>query len=219
MVRLKVVIADDHVLFQQGLKLILESESSIDFEVLGCASTGKALLELLKSFRPDLIFLDLNMPSMDGLDAYQQIKEWNSAAKVIVLTMYDDPKIVKQVLKTGVDGYILKKYGKAEILKAVTEIIGDRSYISKGLSIGTTIPNPSTHSLYDDKYVRKYRLTKRELQILQLISQALSNKEIAKELYISDQTVSVHRKNIMKKLNVSNTAGLIKVAYNHSLIF
>ena len=219
MVRLKVVIADDHILFQQGLKLILESESSIEFEVLGCASTGKALLELLKSLRPDLIFLDLNMPSMDGLTAYQQIKEWNSAAKVIVLTMYDDPKIVKQVLKAGVEGYILKKYGKEEILKAVTEITRDRAYISKGISIGTTIPNPSTQSLYDDKYVRKYRLTKRELQILQLISQALSNKEIAKELFISDQTVSVHRKNIMKKLNVSNTAGLIKVAYNHSLIF
>lgn len=218
MTRLKVIIADDHVLFQQGLKLILESDSSLDFEVLDCVSTGKSLLLLLKTVRPDIIFLDLNMPSMDGLEAFQQIKAWNNQSKVIILTMYDDPKIVKQTLKAGVDGYILKKYGKEEIIKAVQEVLDNRIYISKGLAVGSKLSNPSTSSIYDDKYVRKYKLTKRELQILQLISQALSNKEIAKELFISDQTVSVHRKNIMKKLNVSNTAGLIKVAFNHSLI-
>lgn len=218
MTRLKVIIADDHLLFQQGLTLILEAESSVSFDVIGCVSSGNDLLKLLKTERPDLIFLDLNMPGMDGFTALDYIKEWNSGVKVIVLTMYDDPKLVKKVLDKGVDAYILKKFGKIEILNAVEKILADKMYLGKGITFGNKNSIIDTNDQYDDRFVRKYRLTKRERQILQLISQALSNKEIAKELFISDQTVSVHRKNIMKKLKVSNTAGLIKVAYEHSLI-
>jgi len=219
MTKYKVVIADDHLLFQQGLKLILESETSFTFEVIGTASSGKELLKLLKTIRPSLIFLDLNMPNLDGFESLKYIKEWKNDAKIIVLTMYDDPKMVKKILDEGVDAYILKKFGKEEILKAVGEVKQGKTYIGKGIMFGNKTTYSNSNEQYDDRFVRKYRLTKRELQVLQLISQALSNKEIAKELFISDQTVSVHRKNIMKKLKVSNTAGLIKVAYEHSLIF
>lgn len=219
MTKFKVVIADDHLLFQQGLRLILESETSFNFEVIGSANSGKELLKLIKNIRPNLIFLDLNMPNMDGFESLKFIKDWKSEAKIIVLTMYDDPKMVKKIIDEGVDAYILKKFGKEEILKAVGEVRQGKKYIGKGIMFGNKTTFSNSNEQYDDRFVRKYRLTKRELQILQLISQALSNKEIAKELFISDQTVSVHRKNIMKKLKVSNTAGLIKVAYEHSLIY
>ena len=133
--------------------------------------------------------------------------------------MYDDSKVVKKVLKAKVDGYVLKKYGKSQILQAVSRVMDDKTYISKDIAYHSKdIQLSKTSTLFDDRYARKYRLTKRELQILKLISEANSNKEIAKELFISDQTVSVHRKNIMKKLNVSNTAGLIRVAFKYSLI-
>ncbi len=216
---IRIVIADDHLLFQQGLKKILEEEKELDLEVVAQASSGRELIRILKSAQPHVVLLDLNMPGIDGLEAFTQIKAWNSSLKVIALTMYDDIKIIKTVLKAGMDAYILKQYGKEEVIKAIKDVMLDKVYMGKGISFSNNkiIVNNKANK-FDDKFVRKYKLTKRELEILQLIGQALSNKEIAKELFISDQTVSVHRKNIMRKLNVSNTAGLIRVAYSHSLI-
>jgi len=218
---IRIVIADDHLLFQQGLTKILEDEKEMDLEVVAKASSGRELIRILKSAQPHVVLLDLNMPGIDGLEAFRQIKAWNSSLKVIALTMYDDIKIIKTVLKAGMDAYILKQYGKEEVINAIKDVLLDKVYVGKGISFSNNkiVLNNNNGSKFDDKFVRKHRLTKRELEILQLIGQALSNKEIAKELFISDQTVSVHRKNIMRKLNVSNTAGLIRVAYTHSLIY
>ncbi len=217
---IRIVIADDHLLFQQGLKKILEDEKELNLEVVALAASGRELIRILKSAQPHVVLLDLNMPGIDGLEAFTQIKAWNSSLKVIALTMYDDTKIVKTVLKAGMDGYILKQYGKEEVINAIKEVMLDKVYMGKGISFSNNkIIVKRTDAKFDDKFVRKHKLTKRELEILQLIGSALSNKEIAKELFISDQTVSVHRKNIMRKLNVSNTAGLIRVAYDHSLIY
>lgn len=217
---IRVVIADDHLLFQQGLKKILEDEKEINIEVVAQASSGRELIRILKSAQPQVVLLDLNMPGIDGLEAFKEIKAWNSSLKVIALTMYDDIKIIKTALKAGMDAYILKQYGKEEVINAIKDVMLDKIYMGKGISFSNNkiiVNNNATK--FDDKFVRTHKLTKRELEILQLIGEALSNKEIAKELFISDQTVSVHRKNIMRKLNVSNTAGLIKVAYDHSLIY
>ena len=134
MTRLKVIIVDDHVLFQQGLKSILEKESSFDFEVLDCPNSGRALLNSLKNHHPDLIFLDLNMPDMDGIETLEAVKSQYPNIKIIVLTMYDDSKVVKKVLKAKVDGYVLKKYGKSQILQAVSRVMDDKTYISKDIA-------------------------------------------------------------------------------------
>jgi len=217
--RIRVVLADDHLLFQQGLKRLLEVDVEMDMEVVATASSGRELIGILKTARPHIVLLDLNMPGMDGLDAFKAIKDWNGGLKVIVLTMYDDAKIVKKVLKSGVDGYILKQYGLDEVLNAIKEVLAGNVHIGKGIEFNNNkVTTSKNQHIFDDKFIRKYRLTKRELEILQLIGQALNNKDIAKELFISDQTVSVHRKNIMRKLNVNNTAGLIRVAYHQSLI-
>ena len=217
--RIRVVLADDHLIFQQGLKRLLEVDLEMDIEVVATATSGHELIRVLKTARPHIVLLDLNMPGMDGLDAFKKIKEWNGGLKVVALTMYDDVKIVKTVLKAGIDGYILKQFGLEEVLNAIKEVLAENVYIGKGIEFSNNKVLISKNSnKFDDKFIRKYKLTKRELEILQLIGQALSNKKIAKELFISDQTVSVHRKNIMRKLNVSNTAGLIRVAYSLSLI-
>ena len=215
---IRILIADDHLLFLEGLKRVLNETKLFNFNIVGTATCGQELLRLVKTTKPHIVFLDLNMPDMDGLAAMEEIRRWNKEVKVIVVTMYSENKIVKTALKAGCKGYVLKLYGRQELFQAVEAVLSGDTYIGKGIDFSDQgIPRKKQRK-FNDSFVRKHKLTKRELEILQLISQALSNKEIGKELFISDQTVSVHRKNIMRKLGVSNTAGLIKVAYDNSLI-
>lgn len=221
----KIVIADDHQLFIQGLKSLLNYEDEeVSFKVVGIANDGNEALELLKRANADVLMLDLNMPEKDGLDILVQVKEQFPTLRILALTMYDETKIVKTAFKAGVDGYALKTIGRDELINAIKEILTGRTYFGEGVKLNDPLAMLTNKNIekkpdpFEDRFIKKYNLTKRELEILRLITLALSNKEIAKELFISDQTVSVHRKNIMRKLGVSNTAGLIKVAYDNSLI-
>lgn len=215
---IRVLVADDHVLFLDGLKRVLDESEEFDFDVVGTATSGQELMRLVKLNKPHIVFLDLNMPGMDGLAAMEEIKAWNKEVKVIVVTMYNETKIVKSAIKAGCKGYVLKLYGKHELFEAVASVLAGEVFVGKGINFNHNGIPKKEDVRFDDSFIRKHKLTKRELEILQLISQALSNKQIGKQLFISDQTVSVHRKNIMRKLGVSNTAGLIKVAYDNSLI-
>jgi DNA-binding NarL/FixJ family response regulator len=221
---IRTVIADDHQLFTEGLKNILRRTDKFEFQILGEAENGRDLLPILKRTYPDLLLLDLNMPEADGLDVLDSIRENYSDMKILALTMYDEAKLVKSAFKAGVDGYILKNSDPYELLNAIEEVLKGKTYIGVGVQLvgaranGTTYMADKERSKFEDKFIQKYNLTKREIEILKLISQAFSNKEIAQELFISDQTVSVHRKNIMRKLNVSNIAGLIKIAYDNSIV-
>lgn len=218
----RIVIADDHHLFVAGLQTILSNVDGFDFAIVGVAHDGEELIPLLKRTKPDLLILDLNMPERDGLDVLSVIRGEYKELKILTLTMYDESKIVKSAFKSGVDGYVLKSVGKNQLVRAITEVLQGHTFLGEGVKLNSIIETVPKHMeagmFFEDKFIKKYNLTKRELEILRLISQAMSNKEIAKELYISDQTVSVHRKNIMRKLGVSNTAGLIKIAYDNSLV-
>ena len=218
----KIVIADDHHLFVAGLQTILKGTETFISDVVGIAHDGTALVALLKRTKPDLLILDLNMPERDGLDVLANIRKDYPAMKILALTMYDESKIVKSAFKSGVDGYLLKNVGKEGLERAIAEVLKGNTFLGEGVRLNAILETVPKHTeanmFYEDRFIKKYNLTKRELEILRLISQALSNKEIAKELYISDQTVSVHRKNIMRKLGVSNTAGLIKIAIDNSLV-
>ncbi len=221
MQQVNVVIADDHQLFIAGLKTILQDVSGYEINLTDIANTGAELMTIIKNNIPDLLILDLNMPERDGLDVLSSIGHKYDDLKILALTMYDESKIVKSAFKSGVDGYVLKSSGKEELVRAITEVLEGQTFMGQGVSMNAFAngTRKSDNAIqFEDKFIKKYNLTKREIEILRLISHALSNKEIAKELYISDQTVSVHRKNIMRKLGVSNTAGLIKIAYDHSLI-
>ncbi len=221
---IRTVIADDHQLFTEGLKNILRRTDKFEFQIIGEAENGRDLLPILKRTYPDLLLLDLNMPEADGLDVLDAIRENYGDMKILALTMYDEAKLVKSAFKAGVDGYILKNSDPYELINAIDEVLKGKTYIGVGVQLvgaranGTTFMADKEKSKFEDKFIQKYNLTKREIEILKLISQAFSNKEIAQELFISDQTVSVHRKNIMRKLNVSNIAGLIKIAYDNSIV-
>lgn len=219
---LRTIVADDHPIFLEGLKLVLQRHPNFDIEIVGQARDGQQLIELIRSTPFDLLLMDLNMPTSDGLEVLASIPSSRRNVKVLALTMYDDAKIVKSAFKAGVDGYILKGNEIKEIYQAINSIMSGSTFMGENVGVGSlsTVGDlkPSAETLYADRFTKKYNLTRRELEILRLISEALSNKEIAKELYISDQTVSVHRKNIMRKLGVSNTAGLVKIAYSNSLV-
>jgi len=216
----KIVIADDHQLFSEGIKNLLRKSDAFDFEIIGEAATGSSLLTLLRRLDPDVLLLDLNMPEQDGLSVLEAIKGKYENMRILALTMYDDAKLVKSAFKAGVDGYMLKNSDPYELIDAIKEVLTGKTYIGEGVELISNgrSHGPFSNKSFEDKFIKKYNLTKREIEILRLITQALSNKQIAKELYISDQTVSVHRKNIMRKLGVSNTAGLIKLAYDNSLV-
>lgn len=219
---IKVVIADDHQLFAEGIKNLLRRTDRFNIEIIGEAQNGKELIALLKRIDPDLLLLDLNMPELDGLGVLELVQDKQRQLKILALTMYDDAKLVKSAFKAGVDGYMLKNSDPRELLDAIDEVLKGKTYLGEGVELIQNGSRPNklsaSQEMFADKFIKKYNLTKRELEILKLITNALSNKEIAKELFISDQTVSVHRKNIMRKLGVSNTAGLIKIVYDNSLI-
>lgn len=220
---MRVVIAEDHQIFVEGLRTILDSSEERKFEVVAIAGSGRELERSLRISNAELLFLDLNMPEGDGLALIPKLKNSYPDLRIIALTMFDDPKIVKSAFKSGLDGYLLKGNPIDEIFEAVDEVTEGRTYLGDGVIInllpGEDGPKKKRdNSAFVSKFMQKYHLTPRELEVLQLIAQALSNKQIAQALYISDQTVSVHRKNIMRKLGVSNTAALLKLAYENDLV-
>ena len=221
---IKTVLADDHRIFTEGLQSVLTKDPECRFDIVGVVHNGSELIHLLKRKTVDLIILDLNLPEKDGLEVVSHLRNERNRVKALALSMYEEPKIIKSALKAGFNGYILKSRGVEELFKAIEEIFSGHTYVGEGVVLNTpslknsVVSRPKRNFIHQDRFTKKHNLTKRELEILHLITQALSNKEIAKELYISDQTVGVHRKNIMRKLGVSNTAGLLKVAYDNALI-
>lgn len=212
---LNVVIADDHQLFVESLKLLLQSTDAYHFNIIGVAYTGDELVDLLKANRPDLLILDINIPAKNGLEVLQEVRKSLKGTRILVLTMYDDPKIIKSAFDQKVDGYLLKNCNKDELLRAIETILEGEVYVGKGVSVANHHGEVTT---FEDIFQKKFQLTKRELEVLRLITQARNNGSIAKELYISEQTAAVHRKNIMRKIGVNSTASLIRVAYDNHLI-
>ena len=224
MLLVKTILADDQRIFIEGLKAVLSECSSSLFEVKAVAFNGRELIQKLRQRSADLLILDLNLPEKDGLEVVRYIRKEHIPIRVLALSRYSDPKIIKMAFKYGVDGYILKNKNVAELFTAVKEVLSGNTFVGEGVSFYQInsrrvngVPVNKTYA-FQDSFVKRHHLTKRELEILRLITEAFSNKEIAKELFISDQTVSVHRKNIMRKLGVSNTAALIRTAYDNSLV-
>lgn len=222
---IKTILADDHRIFTEGVKAVLQRDPDIQFDITGIVHNGLELIRLLKQKNADLVILDLNLPDKDGLEVVSYVRSQRNNVKFLALSMYEEPKIIKSAFKAGVNGYILKSRGIEELFNAIDTIFDGDNFLGEGVTLSSNHPGNINGKKYqrqifnlEDRFVKKHNLTKRELEILQLITQALSNKQIAKVLFISDQTVSVHRKNIMRKLGVCNTAGLLKVAYDNSLV-
>ncbi|MGK0366329.1 MAG: DNA-binding NarL/FixJ family response regulator [Saprospiraceae bacterium] len=217
---IKVIIAEDHPIFLEGLKTVLSNNPNRNYDVVATASNGDDLLEIMRLNETNIVLLDMNMPGKDGLEILEYMAKRKWRLPILAVTMYDDPKIIRTAFKTGIDGYILKQNTVEELYKGIEEVLAGNTYMGRGVSLHAIGKSEKTTAgqKFEDRFIKKNNLTRRELEVLRHIAQAMSNKEIAEKLFISDQTVSVHRKNIMRKLGVSNTAGLIKTAYDNQLI-
>lgn len=209
----QIVLADDHALFRQGLKNLITEIP--DLKVVGEAGDGLELLALLKmkDMAPHLIILDISMPKLRGIEAIREIRNIHSKVKILIVTMHQEKEYLYQALTAGADGYFLKKDTGAELYTAIEKIRNNLIYVS-----------PYFSEKLEDAWVHMRKeldsppITPRETDVLKLIAAGKSNREIGEVLFISVHTVERHRANIMKKLNVHNTAELVSFALSHGYI-
>jgi DNA-binding NarL/FixJ family response regulator len=215
-----VLLADGYPIFLEGLQTVLRRPGNrVTCEVKGVARTAAHLPDLMRQVPTDLLLYDVSLPEADGLKMIPSLKKSFAQTRILVLSNFDDPRLVKAAFKAGADGYMLKSGSQDELFRAIEQVLSGHVFIGSGLSAversnSTIAPGAS----FETRFARQYSLTRREIEILPYIGQAMSNKEISEKLYISDQTVSVHRKNIMRKLGVNNTATLIRIAYENNLV-
>ncbi len=217
--QISIFIADDHTLYVDALGIALQQQTGIPFNVIGTASNGEELLVKLRTHKPDILLLDLNMPVLNGLEVIPFIKLDYPSLRIVVVTQYNDPKFVRECLQAhNISGYILKTSGLNELMEGLHQVLKGQLFMSKSLQLyPKDLIENETGSLFEESFLARYNLTKREQEILKLIAQAKSNSEIAIHLFISPQTVGAHRKNIMRKLNISTTAGLVRFAIENQL--
>ena len=217
MKNIKILNVDDHEVVRDGLKNILLSLNNV--AIAGEAANGEDAITFYETNKPDLVIMDISMPGMNGIEATRIIKENDPNAKILILTMHDNQEYLNQIIRSGAKGFVLKNTDKEELLDAVKTVAGGENFFSKDIS-KLIIENYIRSAKDTDKNegYKEVPLTKREIEILKYIAEGNSNQEIANKLYISYNTVDTHRKNIMHKLSIKNTAGLVRYAIEKGLI-
>lgn len=209
---IRVMITDDHSMIREGLKQLLELEG--EFEVIEEACDGVECIEKLKKSIPDVLLLDINMPNMNGLEVLQKIKELKIKVKVLVLTVHNEVEYLLKAVDIGVNGYLLKDSESAELKKAILSVVNGEDYIQPSL-----IPVLNAKMIDRNKDNEKLeKLTKRELQVLKLLSIGKLNRQVAEELDISERTVKNHVSNIFKKIDVKDRTQAAVFAIRNNLI-
>ena len=214
---IRVVLVDDHTIIRDGIKALLRDKDEI--VVVGEARTGKELVEMLPKLEADIIMMDINMPEMDGFDTTAYVTEKYSQFKVLILSMLDHESYVAKALDAGASGYLLKNTGRDEMICALRIIANGGQFIGSSISLNLIkkIQNPSLKPvLLEEKQTRD--LSQREIEILKLIADGLTNAEIADRIFTSKRTVETHRQNIIEKTKAKNTAALIKYAVGKGII-
>ena len=206
-----ILIADDHQLIIDGLCGILKDEKSI--ATIYSAKNGQEAIDLVMNNSIDCVLMDINMPLVNGLEATKIIKQKKPGVKIIVVSMMSDVSVVVKLLKAGADAFILKDTGKEELLRAIEKVMNNEKYVSNELNM----------NLYHHLGLKKNQstanhLTPREMEIVQHIANGMTNQEIAARLFLSTSTVDTHRKNILAKLELKNTAALVKYAGENKLL-
>ncbi|MCR4434528.1 MAG: response regulator transcription factor [Clostridiales bacterium] len=214
MEKIKVMIADDHSMFRQGLKQILELEN--DIVVIAQASNGDEAVKLAREKKPDVILMDINMPSTNGLQAIKELRQENSGSKIIVLTIHQDREYLFKTLQMGAEGYLLKDAEPAVLIEAIRNVVKGQSYIQPNMT-KELVKEFNRVTLREREKNDENCLTMREVEVLELIAEGMINKEIARQLYISEKTVKNHVSNIFKKLNVSDRTQAAIYAFKHNL--
>ena len=215
MKKIRILLADDHTLIRGGLRLIIEQHP--DLSVVGEAEDGRQAVALAASLKPDVAVLDIGMPNLNGIEAAKQITEGDSGTAVVVLSMHRDETYILRALKAGVRGYLLKDSAESDLVRAVRSVAERKSFFS-----------PAVSKVLLDDYMQKLKrtgaedsydlLTPREREVLQLVAEGKSNKEVAATLNLSVHTVETHRSNIMEKLKLKSLPELILYAVRKGII-
>ena len=207
----KVLLADDHEILLESLATSINISNEI--EVVSTATNGEEVLKKLDIYEVDVLVCDMQMPIMDGISTVLQVRQSFPTVKILMLTMLDDTLPIKRAIQAGASGYILKKSKKAELEKAILAVASGKKYFNE--EVLSALLNEEEESTVDYQH---QTLTERELEVLILIAQEYSSLQIANKLFISLNTVESHRKNIFRKLNIKNLAGIIRYALQHRLI-
>jgi two-component system, NarL family, response regulator NreC len=210
--RIRVLVVDDHAILRDGIRSLLERQNDID--VIGEAENGAVGLALAEELKPDIVLMDVAMPEMNGLEATRKIKEQHPEMKVLILTQHDNQEYIEPLLKAGASGYVLKRSGGKEVVSAIRQVFEQGGFLEPSIvrQVLDHYQNDKEPKAEPTPY-----LTEREREVLKLIVQGKSTKEIATQLNISPKTVSVHRSNLMTKLNVHNTLDLLRYLSRHKI--
>ena len=208
--RARILIADDHVLVAEACKSLLEPE----FEVVGMVADGRALLQAAGDLRPDIVILDISMPQLNGLDAGEQVKQRSRATKLIYLTMIQGPDVAAEAFRRGASGYVLKHCSADELIVAVRRVLRGDSYLSPLITRDTVEFLLRSGAVYNEEK----RISGRQSEVLQLLAEGKSMKEIAFILQLKPGTVAFHKYRIMDVLGIKTSAGLIEYAIKHHIV-
>lgn len=211
----KVILADDHSIVIDGMKVVIERTAE-DVTVVGTASNGKEVLKMAKDNPADIYILDISMPVLNGIDTTARIVKQCPKASVIILSMHDDRTFVEKALRNGAKGYVLKENATEEIIEAIKTVSNGGTYLSPKIAKFVQHDFHGKRSQYS-KFDRVVELTRKEREVLQLIAEGYSNREVAESMNLSANTIHVHRNNIMRKLDIHRQADLIRYAIKEGI--
>ena len=224
MAALRVILADEHNLFLEGMKRILGTLTKPKIEVVEVAKTGKDLLQIIENVEADLILSELNFADVEYEALIPGIKANQPQVKLMLVSAYGEMKLVRSCFTLGADGFLHKSNSLENLQKGLSEVMQDRVFLGEGLQVAPSqlegdLPesNP-VKALVQDRFSLKQKLTRREEEVLRLIVAGKNNRQIGKDLFISDQTVGVHKKNIMKKFSVNSTSALIHFSKENRIV-
>lgn len=208
--RLRLIIADDHPMLVNGLVAVLREMDEV--EVLEPAFNGRQLIERLRKSPADIALVDLNMPQMDGIATLKVLSKEFPDLKVIVFTNYHQPKLISEIKSLQAKGYLLKTSNSLTVKEAIETVASGKTYFQE------EVPPAPTSSEYTDEFTKKYQITKREVEILQMVARGFTTKQIGEKLFVSEFTINAHRRNICRKLNIYTPVGLLNFAREHGLV-
>ena len=210
---IKVLVTDDHQIIVDGLKSLLNN--SADFKVIGEANNGREALKIIENVEVDVVLMDIDMPVMNGIETLKEIRRRRLEVKVIILSMHHEAGMIKSLIDLGAMGYLLKSSPQEELAAAIRKVAAGQQYFSTQVTLSLLNKPQNSHNSESGS---ARLLTERETEIIKLIAEGFSNKEIGAKLFISHRTVDTHRTNLMKKIQVENIAGLISYAIKSGIV-
>lgn len=214
--KIRIIIADDHAVLRSGLKALLSYTPQ--FDVIGEAGDGMTAIKMVEEIHPDVLILDLSMPGMNGVECIKELRSRGLSCRILVLTMYDDEEYIKEVMRAGADGYVLKKSADTELIEGIIKIYSGKKYLNETIS-QTLINSLLKTSTNEPEGANPYKLLSiREREVLRFLAKGYTNSEIAEMLSLSPKTIDTYRSRIMSKLNVRKKSELVNYAMQHKLI-